>query len=103
MTAKVTFKPIKSLDIYRWIRINLNLGLKESNDLAKTGLIDFYGDYKKAIEFYEYLNNCNETDAILFIHDSFQHYTDAICAYCFTEEYLEELRKYGEEFEELNK
>ena len=55
--TQVIIKSGDFLTIFKWIRKNLNLGIRESKELAEKEIIDFYFDYDKALEFCEFLNN----------------------------------------------
>lgn len=72
MIAKIELISISHLDVFKWLRKELNLGLLESNELSKNGkVIDFNGDIEQAIIFYNYLHSCGTNSARLIIDHTY--------------------------------
>lgn len=59
--AIVLFDASNTKLIFKWIRENDSLGVKESLELARSGKINFYGNETKAQEFFEFLKFENIT------------------------------------------
>ncbi len=70
--AQVEILSADYLDIYKWLRKEMPwMVRKEALELSRRNLIDFNGDYEKAIMLYNYLHNCLTNSARLIIDISY--------------------------------
>lgn len=97
--AQVIILQAHYLNVYKWIRTNMFLGIKESMDLSKSRVIDFYGDYNKAVEFYNYLKSFPRSSTKLII-DVNCEIPQIPSANVYTEEDIEEDIKFNAEWDE---
>ena len=100
--AQVTFGSDENLSIYKWVRTNLGLGIKESKELVNGKVIDFNGNTKQALEFYEYVDNCKIT-ATLNIKMECIPYTGAVGADCVSLEDMDEDKLFNDELLSFDK
>jgi len=69
------------LDIFKWLRIEMShLTIKEAKEKSNQKLIDFDGDYYKAISLFNHLHNCGNNNVRLIIDYSYDT-TGAISSY----------------------
>ena len=101
--AQVIIGSDDNLSIYKWVRTNIGLGIKESKELVDGKIIDFNGNAKQALEFYEYVNNCNETTAILNIKKASKPYTNTLGVNCVSLKDMDEDKLFNNEILSLNK
>ena len=100
--AKVQIIQAHYLDVYKWLRANTSMELKECRDYSKSGsIIDFGADIVKCVEFYEFLLRLNTTSAKIEINQVFDN-TCRCGSYAYTEEQLkfDEIAK--KEFDSIN-
>jgi hypothetical protein len=84
--AKVELISVHSPEVYKWIRQNTTLTIKEANELSKSGaVIDFGDDYAKAVKLYEYIEFGGPYSARIII-DNFFDRRGAVGAYAIINE-----------------
>ncbi len=70
--ARVHIIVCRQLEVASWLRAELQIGLKEAIDQSRDGsVVEFDGDYKRAIRFYEYLSSRPGSSARLIIDFSY--------------------------------
>lgn len=90
------------LDVYKWLRANTSMELKECRDYSKNGsVIDFGNDTAKCVEFYNFLIRLNTTSAKIEINQGFDN-TGRCGSYAYTEEEIKSDEIAKKEFDSLN-
>ena len=74
----------------------MNLSILEAKELSNQKVIDFNGDYIYAVKFYNHLQDCMVNSARLIIDIDYDS-RGAVGSYIYTEEYLQEEKKYNDE------
>lgn len=54
--AQIEIISANYLDIFKWLRKEMNLSIIEAKEKSNKRIIDFDGDYHKAIDFFNYLH-----------------------------------------------
>jgi hypothetical protein len=97
--AKVELISVYYLDVYKWLRKEMDIPIVEAKNLSQSGnVIDFNGDIEKAISFYNYLNSCMTNSARLIIDHSYST-IGCVGAFVDLEENMLESIKYSIEFD----
>lgn len=97
--AQVEIISANYLDVFKWLRKNMDwLNIKEAKEKSSQKIIDFDGDYEKAISMFNYLHNCMTNSARLIIDFSYDT-RGAVGSYGVTIEQLEEDDKFRNEWE----
>lgn len=97
--ARVELIQVHHIDVYKWLRKNLNLNVVEANHLSKNGSFVCFDDFKMAMRFYLYLINQPTSSARLIIDHTFDS-TGCYGSFGVTIEEAEENEKYYKELEE---
>lgn len=97
--AKVKIIKARHLVAYMWLRKEMGYGIKESKDMSKDGsVVDFHGDYIKAVEFYEHMIS-NDSSVELIIHSRCNRADLSARGAAVVLGDVEELDKYSDEYE----
>lgn len=99
--AKVEIISANSLDVFKWLRKEMNMDIKSAKELSNSTMIDFHGDYKKAIDFFNYLDSFLRSSARLIIDFAYDR-SGIVGAFFINEETLKEDEKFREEYDTLN-
>lgn len=90
------------LDVYKWLRANTYMELKECRDYSKNGsIIDFGEDVVKCVEFYCFLTGLTVTSAKIEINQGFDS-RGSVGAYAYTEEQINSDEIARKEFNSIN-
>jgi Ni,Fe-hydrogenase maturation factor len=99
--AKVEIVSAHFLDVFKWLRKEMDFSIIEAKELSKDGqIIDFRGDCNKALAFYNYLNQMITTSAKLIINDTFDS-RGAVGSYVITKEEIVDDEKYFKEWDSI--
>jgi len=70
--AQVKIISANHFDILKWLRIEMSwMSIKDVKEKSNQKIIDFDGDYEKAIKFFDYLHGCLPNSARLIIDFSY--------------------------------
>lgn len=96
--AQVRLIQIHYLDIFKWLRKEMNMSIIEAKDLSKNGtIIDFGNDSDKALQLYNHIKSFDNTSAQILI-DGFYDNRGRAGAYGISEEQIIEDELYRNEF-----
>jgi hypothetical protein len=96
---KVEIIQADTLDIYKWLRKNMDLTIKEASEISKSKIIDFLNNTQKALDFYMYLHIFHGASARLIIDITFKTELP-VGTVVYTEEEIIDHDKYSKEIKE---
>ena len=96
--AIVKMLHVNRFDVFKWLRKNMDVSIKEANRLSKEKEIDFLGDIDLAFQFYKYLQNCLASSAEIIIEQNFNN-SRVMPAFVISEEEINENEKYSKEYD----
>ncbi len=72
--AHVKLIQVHYLDIFKWLRKEMNMSIIEAKDLSKNGAVVFFGnDFEKALDLYRHIQSFDNTSAQISIDDSYDN------------------------------